>query len=487
MRGGHGSDRGSPAVKHDSIAFHVSSGKRGETVTMKMKSLTRFMYVALSVVFVSAVASTPLRSADPNESELEALASKFVSIWSQGDYDTATMTFDETMLQMMAPEKMKEAWESLVARVGAFKGQIGTRTQEWNEYTIVFVTCDFEASPIDIKVVYDDDRRIAGLWFVPVEQAAVEYEAPPYVHRDSFTEDEVTVGEGEWELPGTIALPVGEGPFPAVVLVHGSGPNDRDETVGPNKPFRDLAWGLATNGIAVLRYDKRTKVHGAKMVLMDGGFTIAEETIDDALAAVDLLGDMERIDGNRIFVLGHSLGGMCIPRIGARDPDIAGLIIMAGVTRPLEDLLVEQYTYIFSLDDTISEGERTELEKVKAQAAAVKDPALSPDTPREMLPLGSNPRYWLDLRQYDPAGVAAALTNPLMILQGERDYQVTMVDFENWKAALSSHPDAVFKSYPTLNHLFIAGEGPCTPEEYMKGGHVAEEVVADIARWIKRH
>jgi dipeptidyl aminopeptidase/acylaminoacyl peptidase len=445
------------------------------------------MYLALSVVLISAAACTSPRCAELNESELEALASQFVSVWSQGDYNTATVTFDETMLQMMPPEKMKEAWESLIARVGAFKGEVGTRTEKWNDYTIVFVTCDFEISPIDIKVVYDGKRRIAGLWFVPVEQSTAEYETPPYVKPSEFSEEEVTVGSGEWELPGTLTLPGGEGPFPAVVLVHGSGPNDRDETVGPNRPFRDLAWGLATSGIAVLRYEKRTKVHGAKMIMMEGGFTIAEETIDDALAAVDLLGGMERIDGNRIFVLGHSLGGMCIPRIGTRDPDIAGLIIMAGATRPLEDLLVEQYTYIFTLDDTISEGERAELDKIEAQAAAVKDPALSPDTPRDSLPLGSDPRYWLDLRDYDPAGAAAALTHPLMILHGERDYQVTMVDFENWKVGLSSHTDAVFKSYPSLNHLFIAGEGPCTPEEYTKSGHVSEEVVTDIARWIKRH
>ncbi len=455
---------------------------------MKMKRLSRYMYVALSAALISAVVSTPLRCAERLENEeLEALALRFVSVWSQGDYSTATGTFDETMLKMMPPEKMKEAWESLIARVGAFKGEIGTRTEEWNEYTIVFVTCDFEMSPVDIKVVYDGERRIAGLWFVPTEQTAAEYEAPPYVKPSAFSEEEVTVGSGEWELPGTLALPRGEGPFPAVVLVHGSGPNDRDETVGPNKPFRDLAWGLATRGIAVLRYDKRTKVHGTKMVMLGWGFTIAEETIDDALSAVDVLRGMERIDGDRIFVLGHSLGGMCIPRIGASDPDIAGLIVMAGSTRPLEDLLVEQYTYIFSLDDTISGEERAELDKIEAQAAAVKDPALSPDTPRESLPFGSDPRYWLDLRQYDPAGTAAALTQPLMILHGERDYQVTMVDFENWKMALSSHADAVFKSYPSLNHLFIAGEGPCTPEEYTKGGHVAEEVVTDITDWIMRH
>ena len=418
---------------------------------------------------------------------LEAMAREFVSIWSRGDYERAGATFDGTMRQMMLPDKMKEAWEALIARVGEYQGLVGTRTERWNDYDIVFVTCRFASSPIDIKVVYDGEQRISGLWFVPTEQPAAEYEPPPYADKTTFREEEVRVGPGEWELPGTLALPAGDGRFPAVVLVHGSGPNDRDETVGPNKPFRDLAWGLATRGIAVLRYDKRTKVYGAKIVGLEGGITIREETVDDALAAVRLLRDDARIDGERIFVLGHSLGGYCLPMIGRGDPDIAGLIIMAGATRPLEDLLLEQYMYIFSLDGAISDAERTELDKIEKQIAAAKDPELSPGTPRESLPFGSNPAYWLYLRGYRPLEMAAELVQPLLVLQGERDYQVTMVDFGNWKTSLTAHPDATFKSYPSLNHLFIAGEGACTPEEYQQAGHVAEEVVEDVAGWIARH
>jgi dienelactone hydrolase len=276
-------------------------------------------------------------------------------------------------------------------------------------------------------------------------------------------------------------------PFAAVVLVHGSGPNDRDETVGPNKPFRDLAWGLATNGIAVLRYDKRTKVYGARMVALEGGITIREETVDDALAAVRLLRNDPRIDGERIFVLGHSLGGYCIPMIGRDDAEIAGLIVMAGAARPLEDLLKEQYTYIYSLDGEISDEERSKLKEIERQVAAVKDPRLSTDTPRDSLPLGSDAAYWLGLRDYRPDEMIARLEHPVLVLHAERDYQVTMVDFEKWRAALTPPRDVTVISYPSLNHLFIEGEGTCTPEEYRRAGYVAEEVVNDLAEWIARH
>jgi dienelactone hydrolase len=455
---------------------------------MKVRTVLAAICAALAITacFDAAVPSRAARIPGGHE-ELEAAARQFVTIWSEGKYSDAVVTFDETMKGMMPPDKMREAWESLIGRMGEYRGQIGTRTEKWQDYDIVYVTCEFASSPIDIKIVYDGERRISGLWFVPTDQSAPDYTPPPYGDQTLFDEEEISVGSGEWELPGTLTIPAGKGPFPAVVLVHGSGPNDRDETIGPNKPFRDLAWGLATRGVAVLRYDKRTKVHGIKIMSLEDGITVAEETIDDALLAVDLLRGIDRIDGQRIFVLGHSLGGMCIPRIGARDAEIAGLIMLAGVTRPLEDLLIEQYNYIFSVDGKLSDEERAELDKIEAQAAVVKSPDLKAGTPSESLPLGSTGRYWLDLRDYRPAEAAAALAHPLLVLQGERDYQVTMIDFENWTAALSAHPDATLKSYPALNHLFIPGEGACTPDEYQRAGHVSEEVVDDIAEWIELH
>jgi dienelactone hydrolase len=436
----------------------------------------------------------------PIETDLQSAARRFVSIWASGDYQGATGTFDETMSKAMPPEKMKEAWESLTARAGKFEEITGTRTEKVEGYDIVYVTCRLELASVDIKVVYDGERRIAGLWFVPTA-ASVDSGPPPYAERSAFDETEVTVGSGEWKLPGTLSIPTGEGPYPALVLVHGSGPNDRDETIGPNKPFRDIAWGLASRGIAVLRYEKRTKVHGSRIALHENTITVREEVIDDALAAVSLLGGTERIDPARVFLLGHSLGGSLAPRIGApaarsgattahynaNAPLISGIIVMAGAARPLEDLLVDQYRYIFSLDGEISEQERAQIDSLEAQAARVKDPALSAATPAERLPLGVNAAYWLDLRDYDPVKTAQTLELPILILQGERDYQVTIEDFRRWKDALSSSPRVEMKLYPALNHLFMTGEGKSTPAEYDNAGHVDEEVIADIARWIQRH
>jgi hypothetical protein len=287
-------------------------------------------------------------------------------------------------------------------------------------------------------------------------------------------------------VPGTLSLPKGLGPFPAIVLVHGSGPQDRDETLGPNKPFRDLADGLVSRGIAVLRYEKRTKEHANQFASLKDSITVKEETIEDALLAVSLLRKTERIDQKKVFVLGHSLGGMLIPRIGNLDPKIAGLIVMAGTTRSMEDVILDQLSYIYSLDGTISENEKSQISKIKLQIARVKDPTLATSTQSIDLPFGVPAKYWLDLRGYNPPEVALNLKQPMLILQGERDYQVTMEDLAGWKKYLSSKSNVEFKTYQRLNHLFIEGEGKITPQEYNVAGHVAEIVIDDIAEWIKK-
>lgn len=420
--------------------------------------------------------------------DLESAAKEFVRLLAQEDYDRATAAFDETMKRVMPPARVEEVWKGIVKSVGAFQSQHRTRTEKVAKYEIVYVTCKFEKVALDVKVVFDSERKIAGLFFQHA-QAAAEYAPPPYAKLDSLREREVTVGTDPWTLPGILTLPTGNGPFPAVVLVHGSGPNDRDETAGANKPFKDLALGLASRGVAVLRYDKRTYAHRAKMAQATDLLTVKEEVIDDVFTAVRLLKRHPAIDTKRIFVAGHSLGGYLVPRMAHRDRhglSVAGYVIMAGNTRGIEELLWDQTNYLLTLDGSLSDDDEQKLEEVKKQIERVRDPELSKQPPSETRVLGASAAYWLNLRDYDPAAVAATLTQPMLILQGERDYQVTMKDFDGWKKSLSSRDNVVFKSYPRANHLFIEGEGKSTPAEYQTTGHVAQQVVEDIARWINQ-
>ena len=331
-------------------------------------------------------------------------------------------------------------------------------TQPTGNVTVVN-NCQFEKAPRAIMLSFDADNKIAGMNISP-RAAAAPAEPPPASSR--FTEESVTIGAGgEWALPGTLAMPAG--PIAAaVVLVHGSGPADRDETIGPNTPFRDLAWGLADRGIAVVRYEKRTRQYAAKMAAA-GNLTVREETIDDAVLAAALLRSHARIDPARVFVLGHSLGGTLAPRIAAQDGSLAGLIILAGATRPFNDIVRDQLAYLASLTPGASASE----EQLQALRRAAPD------------------SYWKDFDAYLPAQAAAKLTLPMLILQGERDYQVTLADLQGWRNAVGGRANVSIKSYPTLNHLFLPGEGKSTPSEYERAGHIPEFVLDDIATWLR--
>src|ERR1039458_10154976 len=411
---------------------------------------------------------------------------QFVELLAKEDFTGAVARFDATMKTALPEPKLRETWQTLQAQAGAFQKQLGARATKVAGYDVVLVTCQFERMALDTKVVFDVKGQVAGLFFVPSHPAAEANEPPPYARTNAFREKEFTVGRGEWRLPGTLTLPsAGVGPWPAVVLVHGSGPNDRDETIGANKPFRDLAWGLATKGIAVLRYEKRTKKYGAKFMRQDvGHITVKEETIDDALSAVAQLRATDRLDPKRVFVLGHSLGGLVAPRIGQADPQIAGLIMLAGcLARPPEDRAVEQVHYVFSLKEKLSAEEKAWLAEFESTMAKVKK-LTAADASSSTLLEGVPPAYWLSLRHLDSLAIAKGLKQPLLVLQGGRDYQTGQVDFERWKEVFRDQSRVTFKLYPKLNHLFIAGEGKSTPDEYMELGHVAEPVVTDIAEWI---
>lgn len=345
----------------------------------------------------------------------------------------------------------------------------------------------FRLAAQQLKGVREGFEELEKIALAETAPAAPPLKTPDYVTPSSFTEREATVGEGtQWPLPATLSVPAGAGPHPAVVLVHGSGPNDRDETVGASKPFRDIAWGLASRGVAVLRYDKRTRVHGARISASKGPFTVKDETVDDALAAADLLRRTPGIDAKRIFVLGHSLGGGLIPRIAQRDAALRGFVILAGYTRGFLDEALRQYEYLFNLDGRLTEREREVIEQARRDAARLRE--LKPSDAAAGVTLQGVPAaYWLDLRDYSPAAEARKLDRPVLVLQGERDYNVTADAFADWRRALAGSKRAAFKSYPKLDHAFLEGEGPASDADYRQPRNVARQVVEDIADWIRKN
>lgn len=411
----------------------------------------------------------------------EIRARKFVEMLSRKEFAKAYATMDETMAAAITEDKLGLIWAQIVMQNGKFTHQKEATIENASGYSTVKLTVSFERSDLIVQLSYDSRGKVAGLYFKPPKKS-VSLLMPSYMDTSKFTELPTTVSSGEYALLATLSMPKGNGPFPAVVLVHGSGPNDRDESIGPNKPFRDLAWGLASQGIAVLRYEKRTRSH-PKYYQKYPQYKVKDEVTDDADSALALLRRTKGVNAKSVYLLGHSLGAYLAPRIALGKKDIAGVIMLAAPTRHLEDLVVEQTRYIAENEP---QGDKATMEKqIEMMDKARTDIlALKPSDSAKTV-LGVPGSYWLDLAKYDVVAVVKKVQVPSLIIQGERDYQVTMTDFNSWKKELAGNTNTTLKSYPKLNHLFIEGEGKSTPSEYQREGFIPAYVVEDIGKWIK--
>ena len=427
---------------------------------------------------VQAQQSTETPSSDTEIEATLSIVQKFVS----GDTADIYAQLADRVQGQITSAKLQQAWDGIVTNQGAF--QRVTDTVSDPAQHAVRLTLQFENGLLDLAVQYDTSGKVVGLNFLPsASQPTPEAPTPTYADASAFAETDVQVGE--YNLPGKITMPTGDGPFPAVVLISGSGPNDMDETVGPNKPFRDLAWGLAAQGVASLRFDKRT--HAAVSSLDMAHFTVKDEYVDNSVAALELLRQTNGIDPARVFILGHSEGGYVLPRIAQADANAAGMILASAPALPIQTEALRQIDYIASL--TQPSPEATEDPTIAAMRADIeKINTVTADTPSDQLIFHAPPSYWLDLQGYDPVALAASLPQPILVLQGGRDYQVTMADdFPLWQAGLADHADTTFKSYPDLNHIYVTGTGMATPGEYAQPGNMAAEVIDDIAAWVNAH
>jgi dienelactone hydrolase len=405
-----------------------------------------------------------------------------------GNFKNIEAQYNSAMAAALPPGRLAEAWAQLTAQAGEFRSIRQASSQEMQGFEVVTLVAVFERATLDAIIRFESDGRVAGLQFVP-HQEVTSWKPASYANPDAFRERPVTVAFEHWELPGTLTVPNGTGPFPLLVLVQGSGPHDEDETIGPNKPFKDLAWGLASRGIAVLRYVKRTKQYGIKSSDDPHALTVNDEVIDDARAAINLARNQPSIDRKRLYLLGHSLGGYLAPRIAEGNSQIAGLIIMAGSTRPMEQSVVDQMRYLAAEGNLPADQANAEIANAEKDAKVIESPTLAKGQTVELAGAQIPASYFLNLRGYDPAAVAAKLGVPILILEGGRDYQVTRVDYEGWRQALAGHSNVTFKFYPGLMHLFMMssapGTGPGTPQDYAKPGHVDPQVIQDIASWIE--
>lgn len=436
--------------------------------------------------------------------ELVHAALELTILFDGGNYDDIVLLMNAEMAEASPAESLQKLWEAALAQYGTFKKTGGSRAGHTDGYDIVEHTLYFENGSLVQRTVYDADGRVAGLFFRlgEVEEdsnSASENDAASPALPEGTTEKEITFeSQDNYTIQGTLTLPKGEAKA-AVVLMHGSGPQDRDSTIGANKPFRDIAYALAAQGIATLRYDKVTYTYGEEIAESDdyATFTVDEESVTDAVNAVNWLREQEGIDKDNIFLAGHSLGGGLLAYAGTKGADVAGYISLASSPRKLWEVILDQNEHV--LAEAEESGISEEVAKGRETVAAEKGKALRMDemSDEELLSgtiFGIPGWYLKHLSGIDPIKLHMADEKPVLVLQGGTDRQIFAdIDYPLWEDGLADHPDATFHLYEPLNHIFGHYQGEAVPYtrmtdlEYGENTPIPAEVTDDIASWILAH
>lgn len=367
-------------------------------------------------------------------------------------------------------EVYAEIYNTLVTTYGEYIEICEISETEKDGYIVVTSVCKFEGRYLNMIVVFEENGIIAGFRYNENNTYIEEGEHNEYVF----------FGEDEYKIRGKLTLPKGEGPFPAIIIVHGSGASDMDGSVYSLKPYKDIAEYLKNEGIAVLRYDKRTFSYGAKFKDIFSEFTVYEETIDDVIYAYEFLMSQSKISSDNIYIAGHSLGGYLMPRIAEKIPLAKGYIYLAASVSSFEDLTLAQIIYLCNLDDKITDEEKSQIAVVEEMRNIIKNIDEYKDNKEIVNAFGSGYSYWYDLKDYNPVELAKNIEKPMLFLQGERDYQVTLSEFRKWQKGLSSKDNVSFITYEKVNHMLMESEG-------ILDATVSEMLMDDIISFINNN
>lgn len=446
------------------------------TITLNLQNNSNVIVIKNDIAYVDKDWLLSKLDVDTSTTDYSALATEVIKNLLKGDFQIVFNQMSPSIKAQMTADSLAQSWNSIPLMFGKILTFEVVKTTPINSLIEVEVRLQCENTPVKASIIFDTNNEIASLQITAYPK---ELSKPA-----GMIEQSMVVQTGNYKLPATLTLPNATGNFPVVVLVHGSGPNDRDENIYGTKVFRDIAYGLAEQGIATLRYDKRTYTYMQEVALNPSAFDYEEEVIDDALSAIELVKTVPQIDTKQIYVLGHSLGAMSVPMISTKDSGVKGYIMVAGPARNLIDVVLEQLDYLSTVQGLNDIQKAAYMAQMSAQADIVR--TLTEDsTVPELNFIGINNRVWADLNAYDQIATAKEMTEPLFIIQGGRDYQVTMEDFNLWKSNLDGKSNVSFKDYPDLNHLLVEGTGKSTPNEYYTPQLISSKITADISQWIK--
>ncbi len=315
----------------------------------------------------------------PN-SNAQKIAIEVVKNLKENDYLSLVKSFDDNLKEKLTQERINQMMTSIESSYGKIESTLSLSEKVIAEGTFFHQEMQLEKGKLDLIFSLDEEERINNFRVAPASNKT-PWEAPKFVDFSKFSTTAIEVGNDQPLMAEFTKAKEGDQLIMAV-LVHGSGPNGMNERLGPNELFKDLAYGLASNGISSIRYNKRSYDYPFASAKNMMSKTIDDEVTNDAVLAIQ---KARSLGAEKVILIGHSLGGFMAPKIASL-ASVDGVISMAGNSSALEDLIVSQYEHIMK-NDSSSGITEYQLNMIKYQVNNLKEKNYDSTTVARCFPL----------------------------------------------------------------------------------------------------
>ncbi len=436
-----------------------------------------------NILLIIAICFSAKMYGQKNESKAIAVTEDIINQFKAEEYERIYDRGDSIIKRRITKDRLQNIWESLATINGELKENGIPKYDFLDTMHLTTTKLKYKNGAVGLRLAFNLNWELAGLFIIDAEPM---YNIPAYANTFGFYEIKIPFGPEGFEGEAILTVPIAEKKYPCVIIIGGSGPVDKDLTLGPNRIYKDFAWGLANKGVASLRFDKRTKLYWSKIMEQHQTgkyYTIEQEYLEDINTLVKKLSKKTQINPNRIFLMGHSQGAGLMPLLIKQNKKVAGGIMLAGNYSSMTDLMLYQFDYLQAIQAK-SKEDSTQFDKLRNQALQAQKLPLPNTMPDDKLPQRYPFSYWNYLSKLNLPQLALKNNKPVLILQGVRDYQVPFSEYQKWQTLLKEKPNYMFASFEKLNHLFLEGIGKSTPTEYFNRSNVPEYVIDEIVKWI---